>query len=335
MEYQIEFDREKLSLNGLNMSTAASAVRNRINGLTMTHFREEGDEYDIRVRYDERSRQSIEDVENIIIYNSAGVGVRVRDLGKVVENSSLPEIERKDRERIVTVTGSIYNRALSDVAEDVGNIIASTDLPMGIQVELGGTIEDQAESFGDLTMLLVIVIMLVYIVMASQFESLTYPFIIIFSIPFAFIGSLLLLAITGEPLGIMGLIGLVMLVGMVVKNGIVLVDYINLNRERGMSIVTAVVHAARSRLRPILMTILTTILGMIPLAVGTGQGSEMWQSLGISIIGGMTFSTVVTLVLIPVLYAIFGGNGVKRQRKKHHERLVSVNQHRDIDILIV
>ncbi len=322
MEYQIEFDREKLSLNGLNMSTAASAVRNRINGLTMTHFREEGDEYDIRVRYDERSRQSIEDVENIIIYNSAGVGVRVRDLGKVVENSSLPEIERKDRERIVTVTGSIYNRALSDVAEDVGNIIASTDLPMGIQVELGGTIEDQAESFGDLTMLLVIVIMLVYIVMASQFESLTYPFIIIFSIPFAFMGSLLLLAVTGQPLGIMGFIGLIMLVGMVVKNGIVLVDYINLNRERGMSIITAVVHGGKSRLRPILMTTLTTILGMIPLAIGTGQGSEMWQTLGISIIGGMTFSTIVTLVLIPVLYAIFGGNGVKRQRKKHREVLV-------------
>lgn len=322
MEYQIEFDREKLSLNGLNMSTAASAVRNRINGLTMTHFREEGDEYDIRVRYDERSRQSIEDVENIIIYNSAGVGVRVRDLGKVVENSSLPEIERKDRERIVTVTGSIYNRALSDVAEDVGNIIASTDLPMGIQVELGGTIEDQAESFGDLTMLLVIVIMLVYIVMASQFESLTYPFIIIFSIPFAFMGSLLLLAVTGQPLGIMGFIGLIMLVGMVVKNGIVLVDYINLNRERGMSIITAVVHGGKSRLRPVLMTTFTTILGMIPLAIGTGQGSEMWQTLGISIIGGMTFSTVVTLVLIPVLYAIFGGNGVKRQRKKHREVLV-------------
>lgn len=322
MEYQIEFDREKLSLNGLSMSTAANAVRNRINGLTMTYFREEGDEYDIRVRYDERSRQSIEDVENIMIYNPMGVGVRVRDLGKVIEDSSLPEIERKDRQRIVTVTGSIYNRALSDVAEDVGSVISSMDVPMGIQMEIGGSVEDQEEAFGDLTMLIVIVILLVYIVMASQFESLTYPFIILLSIPFAFMGSLLLLAITGQPLGIMGLIGLVMLVGMVVKNGIVLVDYINLNRERGMSIITAVVHGGKSRLRPVLMTTFTTILGMIPLAIGTGQGSEMWQTLGISIIGGMAFSTVVTLVLIPVLYAIFGGNGVKRQRKKHREVLV-------------
>ncbi|MEA5126576.1 MAG: efflux RND transporter permease subunit [Proteiniphilum sp.] len=322
MEYQIEFDREKLSLNGLSMSTAANAVRNRINGLTMTYFREEGDEYDIRVRYDERSRQSIEDVENIMIYNPMGVGVRVRDLGKVIEDSSLPEIERKDRQRIVTVTGSIYNRALSDVAADVGSVISSMDVPMGIQMEIGGSVEDQEEAFGDLTMLIVIVILLVYIVMASQFESLTYPFIILLSIPFAFMGSLLLLALTGQPLGIMGLIGLVMLVGMVVKNGIVLVDYINLNRERGMSIITAVVHGGKSRLRPVLMTTFTTILGMIPLAIGTGQGSEMWQTLGISIIGGMTFSTVVTLVLIPVLYAIFGGNGVKRQRKKHREVLV-------------
>lgn len=326
MEYQIEFDREKLSLNGLSMGTAANAVRNRINGMTTTSFREEGEEYDIRVRYDEQSRQSIEDIENILIYNPMGVGVRVRDLGKVVENSSLPEIDRKDRQRIVTVSGSIHNRALSDVAEDVDSAISTLDIPMGIQVEIGGSLEDQQESFSDLTMLLVIVILLVYIVMASQFESLTYPFIIIFSIPFAFIGSLLFLAITGEPLGIMGLIGLVMLVGMVVKNGIVLVDYINLNRERGMSIITAVVHGGKSRLRPVLMTTLTTILGMVPLAIGTGQGSEMWQSLGIAIIGGMTFSTIVTLVLIPVLYSIFGGNGVKRQRKKHYERISRHNQ---------
>ncbi|MDR2815506.1 MAG: efflux RND transporter permease subunit [Proteiniphilum sp.] len=321
MEYLIEFDREKLSLNGLSMSTAAGAVRNRINGLTMSYFREEGEEYDIRVRYNEQSRQSVEDIENILIYNPMGVGVRVRDLGKVVEHSSLPEINRQDRQRIVTVSGSIHNRALSDVAADVSSAISTLNLPTGVQIEIGGSLEDQQEAFGQLTMLLIIVILLVYIVMASQFESLTYPFIIILSIPFAFIGSLLLLVITGQPLGIMGLIGLVMLVGMVVKNGIVLVDYINLNRERGMSIITAVVDGGKSRLRPVLMTTLTTILGMIPLAIGTGQGSEMWQTLGITIIGGMTFSTVVTLILIPALYTIFGGNGVKRRRKKIHERI--------------
>ncbi|MDR0422870.1 MAG: efflux RND transporter permease subunit [Proteiniphilum sp.] len=321
MEYRIAFDREKLSLNGLSMGEAAGAVRNRINGMVTTNFREEGEEYDIRVRYDEGARQSVEDVENILIYNPAGVGVRVRDFGKVTENASLPEISRKDRQRTVTVSGSLHNRALSDVAADVSSVISSLDIPTGVQIEIGGSLEDQQEAFSELKMLILIVILLVYIVMASQFESLTYPFIILLSIPFAFIGSLLFLAVTGEPLGIMGLIGLVMLVGMVVKNGIVLVDYINLNRERGMSIITAVVHGGKSRLRPVLMTTLTSILGMIPLATGTGQGSEMWQSLGIAIIGGMTFSTIVTLILIPILYAIFGGNGVKRQRQNHFRRL--------------
>ena len=321
MEYQIQFDREKLSLNGLNMSTAASAVRNRINGLTMSRFREDGEEYDIRVRFEEQYRQSIEDIENILIYNAMGVGVRVRDLGKVVETSSLPQIDRQDRQRIVTVSGTLYGRALSEVVNDVNVVLAEADPPAGVQVEMSGSLEDQQEAFSELGLLLMIVSLLVYIVLASQFESLTYPFMIILTVPFAFTGSLLLLAITGEPLGVMGFVGLIMLVGMVVKNAIVLIDYINLNRERGMSIITAVVHGGRSRLRPVLMTTATTILGMIPLAVGTGQGSEMWQSLGISIIGGMTFSTIITLVLIPAIYTMMAGYGVRRKRRKHRVAL--------------
>ncbi|ULB34131.1 MULTISPECIES: efflux RND transporter permease subunit [Proteiniphilum] len=321
MEYQIQFDREKLALNGLNMTTAANAVRNRINGLTMSRYREEGEEYNIRVRFEEQYRQSIEDIENILIYNPMGAGVRVRDLGKVVETSTLPQIDRQDRERIVSVTGTIYGRALSEVVADVNKILAEVDPPTGVQLEMGGSLEDQQEAFSELTLLLLIVSLLVYIVLASQFESLTYPFMIILTVPFAFTGSILMLSITREPLGIMGFVGLIMLVGMVVKNAIVLIDYINLNRERGMTIITAVVHGGRSRLRPVLMTTLTTILGMIPLAVGTGQGSEMWKSLGISIIGGMTFSTIITLVLIPALYSIMAGYGVRRKRKKHRDIL--------------
>jgi HAE1 family hydrophobic/amphiphilic exporter-1 len=304
------------------MSTAAGAVRNRVNGLVMSRYREEGEEYDIRVRFDEPYRQSIEDIENILIYNPMGKGVRVRDLGEVVEASSLPQIDRKDRERVVTITGSVYGRALSEVAQDVSDVMATTDLPPGVQLELGGTVEDQQDTFADLSLLLVIVSLLVYIVLASQFESLTYPFMIILTVPFAFTGSLLLLALTGQPLGIMGYVGMIMLVGMVVKNAIVLIDYINLNRERGMSIITAVTHGGRSRLRPILMTTLTTILGMVPLAIGTGQGSEMWQTLGISIIGGMTFSAVISLILIPALYSMMAGYGVRRKRRKHREVLV-------------
>lgn len=323
MEYQIQFDREKLSLNGLTMYTAANAVRNRVNGLTMSRYREEGEEYDIRVRFDEQYRQSIEDIENILIYNPMGVGVRVRDLGRVVESSSLPKINRQDRQRIVTVAGTIYGRALSEVVGDVNELLAEVTLPEGVQVEMSGSLEDQQEAFQELGFLLVVVTLLVYIVLASQFESLIYPFMIILTIPFAFTGSLLLLAITGQPLGIMGLVGVIMLVGMVVKNGIVLIDYINLNRERGMSIITAVVHGGRSRLRPVLMTSLTTILGMVPLAIGTGQGSEMWKSLGISIIGGMTFATIITLVLIPAIYTMMAGSGMRRSRRAHRRKLLA------------
>jgi HAE1 family hydrophobic/amphiphilic exporter-1 len=321
-EYQVEFDREKLALNGLTMSAAAGAIRNRINGLVMSQYREEGDEYDIRIRYDEKYRQSLEDIENILIYTPTGAGVRVRDLGTVTESESLPQIDRKDRQRIVTVQATIYRRALNEVVLDIQQAINTTQIPSEIGVEVTGSLEDQQESFGDLTVLLVVAILLVYIVMASQFESLTYPFIIILSVPFAFIGSLLLMSITQVKLGIMSFIGLIMLVGMVVKNGIVLIDYINLNRERGMSIITAVVHGGRSRLRPVLMTALTTILGMVPLAIGTGQGSEIWRPLGVAVVGGMTFSTIVTLVLVPALYSIFGSYGVVRKRREHREKLI-------------
>ena len=322
MEYKIQFDRDKLAHNGLNMSSAANAVRNRINGLIMSRYREDGEEYNIRVRFEEKYRQSIEDIENILIYTPMGSGVRVKDLGTVIESSSLPQIDRQDRERIVTVTGTLYGRALSEVVTDVDALISELEVPSGIQVEISGTLEDQEEAFSELALLLLIVSILVYIVLASQFESLTYPFMIILTVPFAFTGGLLLLALLGEPLGIMGYVGLIMLVGMVVKNAIVLIDYINLNRERGMSIITAVVHGGRSRLRPVLMTTLTTILGMIPLAIGTGQGSEMWRSLGIAIIGGMTFSTIITLILIPTLYSMMAGYGVRRKRKKHRKAVV-------------
>ena len=167
-----------------------------------------------------------------------------------------------------------------------------------------------------MTILMVLIIILVFIVMAAQFESLTDPFVIMFSIPFAFTGIILGLAITQTPLGVMALIGLIMLMGIVVKNGIVLIDYTILCRERGMGILTAVVTAGKSRLRPVLMTTLTTVLGMIPMAVGTGEGSEMWRSMGMTVAWGLSVSTLITLVIVPVVYSVFAGNGVWRRRRK-------------------
>ena len=315
-EYQVDFDREKLAIHGLNTTTAATYLRNRINGSIASYYREDGDEYKIKVMYDPQRRQSIEDIENILIYNPMGQGIRVKDLGKVVERSTPPSIERKDRERINTVTAVISGRAMGDVVNDAQAKIDKMDVPSGVSITLSGSYEDQQDSFKDLGTLAFLIIILVFIVMAAQFESLTYPFIIMFSIPFALSGIIMALFITGSTLNVMSLLGGILLIGIVVKNGIVLIDYISLNRERGMSIIGSVVNGGKSRLRPVVMTTLTTILGMVPMAIGTGEGAEMWSPMGISVIGGLTVSTILTLILIPVLYCVFAGTGVKKNRKK-------------------
>ena len=321
-EYQVEFDREKLALHGLNLSTAATYLRNRVNGALASYYREDGDEYDIKVRYAPEFRTSIDDLENIKVYTPQGKGVRIKDLGKVVEKFAPPSIDRKDRERIVTVSAIISGVPMGNVVADGSEIINRMDLPQGISIQIAGSYEEQQDSFQDLTVLAVLIVILVFIVMAAQFESLSYPFIIMLSIPFAFSGVLMALLITNTPLSIMSMLGGIMLIGIVVKNGIVLIDYTILCRERGMSIINAVVTAGRSRLRPVLMTTLTTILGMVPMAISQGEGSEMWRPLGIAVIGGLAVSTILTLIYVPVMYGIFGGVGVSRQRrkiKKEHE----------------
>ena len=316
-EYQVDFDREKLAIYGLNLSTAATALRNRINGQLASQFREDGEEYDIKVMYAPEHRTSLEDIENILIYNSAGQGVRVRDVGTVVERFTPPTIERKDRERIVTVSTTVEGGVpMSAIVEASQKAIDQMDIPQGISIELSGSYEDQQDSFRDLLTLAVLIIILVYIVMAAQFESYTYPGIIMTSLLFAFSGVFIILWLSGHTLNVMSMIGAIMLIGIVVKNGIVLIDYISLIRERGMSIRRAVIDGGESRLRPVVMTTLTTILGMVPMAVGTGQGAEMWRPMGTAVIGGLTFSTILTLLFVPVLYCVFAGRGIKNQRRK-------------------
>ena len=316
-EYQVDFDREKLAINGLNTTTAASYFSSAMNGATQSFYREDGDEYDIRVRYAPEFRTSVEDIENIIIYNNQGKGVRIKELGKVVETLTPPSVRRKNRERVITVSAVVGTGVpLSDVAAAAQKAIDETEIPSELAVKMAGSYEDQQETFGDLIMLLVMIIILVYIVMASQFESFMSPFVIMFSIPFAFVGVLLGLFVTGTPLGVMGLIGILILMGIVVKNGIVLIDYTILMRERGFSVAESSVIAAKSRLRPILMTTLTTVLGMVPMAVGQGEGSEMWRSLGMVVAWGLSISTLVTLVIIPTVYASMASWQERRAARK-------------------
>lgn len=316
LEYQVEFDREKLAFYGLNTTTASTFVRNRINGLIASQYREDGDEYDIVVRYAEPFRESIESIENILVYNNQGKAVRIKDIGKVTEYSTPPVIKRENRQRVVKITSALYKASITDVVDDIWKEVDNMEVPAGLAIDIGGDAEEQQESFADLINLLLLIIMLVYIVMATQFESLRSPFIIILSLPFAFTGVFLALFITGQTLNLISMIGAVMLVGIVVKNGIVLVDFTNLMRDRGYELKEAVVMSGRSRLRPVLMTTLTTLLGMLPLAMGIGEGSEMWTPMGVAIIGGLLFSTIITLILIPVVYILFGKNRMRSEKKR-------------------
>ena len=320
-QFQVMFDRSKLAMNGLNMTSAATVVRNRINGVTASYFREDGEEYDIVVRNDVAFRTTVEDINNILLYNQQGKGIRLSEVGTVIESFAPPSIEHLDRERVIKVTGTVFKRSLGDIAADVNAEVAKIDMPQDIAVELSGSIEEQQESFADMFTLLALVVLLTYIVMAAQFESFRDPFIIMFSLPFAFSGVFLALWLTGTTLSLIALIGAVMLVGIVVKNGIVLIDYINLNKVRGSTVKRAVISGGKSRLRPVLMTTLTTILGMFPMALGIGEGSEIWQPMGIAIIGGLTLSTILTLIVIPSIYTSFHAGDIKKGRKRWAKQL--------------
>ena len=318
-EYQMSFDRTKLAVAGLNSSTAAAAFSAAMSGSVGSFYRENGDEYNIRVRYAPEFRTSIEDIENIVVYNNAGKALRMKDLGTVVEAEVPPSISRKDRERVVTVTGVVANDIpLGKAVKVTQNFIDSVEVPSEVSLEIAGDFEDQQEMFGDMILLMVLIVLLVYMVMASQFESFMSPFVIMFSVPFAFVGVILGLSLTGTALGMMSMVGIIILLGIVVKNGIVLIDYTILCRERGMSVIDSTVAAARSRLRPILMTTLTTVLGMLPMALGTGEGSEMWRSLGMTVCWGLSISSLITLILIPTVYCAIA---LRQERKKAKKAL--------------
>src|SRR5512133_2073645 len=304
-ELQIIFDQNKMSSNGLNTAMVSAAVKNRVDGLTATRLRQFGDEYDVVVRLKKASRSTLTDIENIGITNPTGQTIRLGEIAHIKEYWSPPSIERKRKERIVRVSFTPYKRSLTDIQIDVQKVIDETKMPAGVMVQISGAIKEQMDAFMDIATLMLISLILVYLIMASQFESLKMPFIIMFSIPFAFSGVAIALFLTDTPLSVISGIGAVMLIGIVVKNAIVLVDFINLMRERGHELYEAIALSGRSRLRPVIMTSATTILGMLPLALSKGSGSELWSPMGVAVIGGLVFSTMVTLVIVPVVYAMF------------------------------
>lgn len=320
-EVMIKLDKEKIALHGLSSAYVSTAVRNRIAGLKASLFREEGEEYDIIVRYEEGFRASINDIENFSLMTPAGKRIKLKEVASISENWTPPNIEHKRRERVVKVTAKPYKISLGELAGQIKEVVKEVEIPQDVMINVGGTYEEQMKSFKDLGLLMLLSLILVFLVMASQFESFSMPLIIMFSIPFSFSGVILALFITGTTLSIIAALGAVLLIGIVIKNGIVLVDYINLMRDRGIELNEAIAISGKSRLRPVLMTALTTILGMLPMALMGGEGSEMWQPMGISVIGGLIFSTVITMVIIPVMYAYLARKGERDKKFKVRKKM--------------
>ena len=304
-EVQIRINREKASQYGITSGQIASAVRGLVSGTVATRYKFEGDEIDVVIKGDDILRESISNLETVPIDTPYGVSVPLSQVAEIIVEKGPITINREGQSRVVSVTGQIVDRDLASITRDIEAKLSKYNMPQGYSYEFGGQNELLNEAFTDLVLALILAVILVYMVMASQFESLLHPFIIMFSVPLAFSGGALALFLTGIPLSVPAIIGFIILAGIVVNNAIVLVDYINTRRSEGEERREAVVNAGPIRLRPILMTTLTTVLGLVPLALGLGEGAEMEQPLAIAVIGGLSLSTVLTLVLIPVLYTIF------------------------------
>lgn len=305
-ELRVEVNREKAADLGIDMDTVAGSVKAFVDGVDATKYREGGDTYDICVRLEEKFRVSPEDVSNLLIVSpDSGRQVKLSSIARVYESSGPLEIERKNRERVVKVQCNTYRRSMGQVTGDIKKAVNNIAVPSGINIEFGGSVEEQTKAFRDLVFLLIMGVLFVYMVMVAQFESLIDPFIIMFAVPFAFTGVIWSMFLTGMTLNIYSFIGIIMLVGVVVNNAIVLVSYINVLRARGLSMLEAVSTGGRQRLRPVLMTTITTLAGLLPMALSSGEGSEMWQPIGITMVGGLSVSALITLLFVPTLYAVF------------------------------
>jgi HAE1 family hydrophobic/amphiphilic exporter-1 len=301
-EIRVHLDRDKAASLGLNVAIVADALRTNYYGFDDTKFREAGDDFDIELRLKKDERRSIQQIGETPLTTMRGQIVKLRNVATIEEEFGPVEIARKNRIRITHVRAGVQGRVLGDVVRDIREKMSTLDLPPGVSIEWGGEVEEQRKAFNDLMLLLILGIILVYMVMAGQFENFKDPFIIMFSVPFAFVGVIWAFVLTGTALNVITFIGVIMLMGIVVKNAIVFVDYTRQLRKRSMSLHDAIVTGGKTRLRPVLMTSLTTIFGMSPLAFSTGEGSEIWNALGITVIGGLMVSGLVTLFLVPLVY---------------------------------
>ncbi|MDI6907458.1 MAG: efflux RND transporter permease subunit [Thermoanaerobacterales bacterium] len=308
-EVEIVVDRDRAGAHGLSVAHIASAVRTSVQGEVATLYRVGGDEIDVRVRLAGDAREDVADLEDLLITAPSGEQVPLRDVAELRVGEGPTTISRENQARVVTISGKLVGRDLGSVIKDAQARLAGLPLPPGYTIEYGGEAEEMAETFGNLSIALILAVVLVYMVLAVQFESLVSPLAIMFSVPVSLTGVVLGLLLTGKHFSVPAFIGAIVCVGVVVKNAIVLVDYINILRARGMEREEAIRTAGPIRLRPILMTAFATVFAMLPLALGLGEGGEMHSPLAVVVIGGLIFSTLVSLLLVPVMYSILDDFG--------------------------
>lgn len=303
-ETKVHVLKEKASLYGLSVADIAQTAHIAIKGGVPTEYKEGGDEIDVRVQLREEDRKDYSKLRNIVIHSPLGLDVPLAEVAYFVRGRGPSQIDRIDQERTVLVSANIYERALKDVTVEINSLIKGLEIPLGYTVQLTGETEEMRESFASLRFALILSVILVYMIMASQFESLIQPFIIMFTVPLSLIGVAWALTVTGTSMNVVVILGIIMLGGIVVNNGIVLIDYINILRSKGIGIEEAVMKASKARLRPILMTALTTILGLLPMALAIGRGSELRSPMAISVMGGLFVATFLTIFVIPAIYII-------------------------------
>ena len=307
-ELRLVVDREKAASFGLTLGDVASALQTAIQGNVVTKYNDNGTDYDVRLQLAESDRNKASELQNMTLMTGSGRQVYLRQIAEVIRGSGPVEIDRKDRERLVTIIGNLTgSRSLGDATRDIESGIASLKLPSSIRVFFGGDNENMSDMFSDMGLALAMAVLFVYMIMVSLFESYAHPFTIMFSLPVALVGGMLALLLTGQTLNTFSMIGVIMSVGLVTKNAILLVDYTNTLRGRGYDMTHAILEAGPTRLRPIVMTTATMVFGMLPLALGLGSGSEIRQSMAVVVIGALISSTLLTLLLVPVMYTYVDG----------------------------
>ena len=315
-ELHVNIDRGKANLYGLNTAQIASTVQDALLGRVVSLYQEEGDQIDIRIRLDEEDRNSIEEVENLLISSNVGLQIPLKEIAEVIVDSGPKGIDRENQQRIINVSGNISERFLGKVIQDAKQKLEKLKLPEDYRYEFVGQNKEMQESFMQLAQALVLSIILVYMIIAAQFESLLMPLAVMFSVPFSLIGVIMGLLLADKSLNVLSYIGIIMLVGIVVNNSIVLVDYINKLRKKGMERNEAIILGGETRLRPILMTMFTTVLALVPMAISIGEGSELRAPMAITIIGGLSSSTFLSLIIVPIFYTFLDDISQKFSKKK-------------------